>query len=38
VTTDVPVRPRFRLTLRKSAAVSPTVVQGSSLFSVGYSA
>ena len=27
VITEVPVRPRFRLTLRKSAAVSPTVVQ-----------
>ena len=27
VTIDVPVRPKFRLTLRKSAADSPTVVQ-----------
>jgi len=27
VTMEVPVSPKFRLTLRKSAAVSPTVVQ-----------
>src|SRR4051794_24499741 len=36
VTTEVPVRPKLRLTSRKSAAVSPTVVQ-STLMTQKYS-